>query len=1222
MFVYLAKKIAIPHNLNLQVISWNLSQGWIACGGERGLLKVIKLESTGSDGSKSNLSMNQTLEGHQGCIMVATWNENFRKLTTSDQNGLIIVWMLHRGIWFEEMINNRNRSVVKDMKWTPDGQKICIIYEDGAVIVGTVDGQRLWGKELKTQLQMVEWAPDGRNILFSTPNGDIHLYDPEGVYVLKIPVYCLDEGMQTQLAGIHWYDGTQHRDRLNIPSLACAYENGRVQLLRNESDDRPVLIDSQMRCTGVRWNPAGTVVALAGMQNNGSGGEVGIVQFYGAQFGEHLRTLRLPGNNLRSLSWEGSGLRLALAVDHHIFFANVRPDYIWDYFGKTLVYAAYKKERSEYTVVFWNTAGKGSGAGSSSAAGGGGSGSGGGAGGSASDNTGSSTAANAKTASGGGQPQMIGDGQNVEVKTLRHVVAIKAAGEHCVIVTKTEENVYQIHLCNEIGSPLEKKEIVLHATVKAVAMTRSHVIVATADVVYVWNYINHSKQKVTSQKRTELMFSLHDDGNFVEKEEFQAAHNNAASVEDGIGTVCASDVLLLVGRESGAVQKYTLPFLQKDGRFSIKMNPSVFQLNCHSTKLLTVDINGILSLYDVDKRKGQVTQLPFERKDVWHVKWASDNGDLFTFMEKSRMYIVRGTQPEEPVLSSGYICEFKDLEIRSALVDDLMRAPEQPSKPAIIMDFETKSLRDTRDILTKLSNLKDAFQYVEDNPHPRLWRLLAESALDQLEFQVAEKAFVKYEDYAGIQFVKRLKLLSDKVKQKAEVAGYFQRFDEAESLYREIDRRDLSIELRLKLGDWFRVIQLVQGSGGSENLLQEAYNNIGDYYADRSKWSHAAQYYTKARNYDQLVEAYYNLEDYDSLARFISMLPEGSPLLGTIGEKLVSVGLCEEGVKAYLRLGDSRAAIDACALLNEWDLAVELARKENFADIETLLGKYAQHFLEKGDPGSKIEAIQLYKKANRFGDACKWIMNLGDEVQKSSELKAPDKMKKIFLLAALELEKKREKAQKSGPGNMRSSADNISALHAMMDIEGSEPDFAYLQPWRACEAYHILMLCQRQLYEHQIDKAMRSAIRLTDYEDILDPKTIYCLVALTTYQTKFFLQCSRAFIKLRNYKKFESLALQIFTSQAPRDPSTRMVPCPSCQSSMQEWQIQCSSCGHKLPFCVASGRSIFGGEDVVDCRTCHRKTYATESRSRVSCALCHARSPTPSNPTMSYTRTN
>ena len=35
------------------------------------------------------------------------------------------------GAWYEEMINNRNKSVVCDMKWNADGQKICIAYEDG-----------------------------------------------------------------------------------------------------------------------------------------------------------------------------------------------------------------------------------------------------------------------------------------------------------------------------------------------------------------------------------------------------------------------------------------------------------------------------------------------------------------------------------------------------------------------------------------------------------------------------------------------------------------------------------------------------------------------------------------------------------------------------------------------------------------------------------------------------------------------------------------------------------------------------------------------------------------------------------------------------------------------------------------------------------------------------------------------------------------------------------
>ena len=43
--------------------------------------------------------------------------------------------------------------------------------------------------------------------------------------------------------------------------------------------------------------------------------------------------------------------------------------------------------------------------------------------------------------------------------------------------------------------------------------------------------------------------------------------------------------------------------------------------------------------------------------------------------------------------------------------------------------------------------------------------------------------------------------------------------------------------LRKKLGDWFRVVQLLKtGSGGDDVQLEEAWNAIGDYYADRQKW--------------------------------------------------------------------------------------------------------------------------------------------------------------------------------------------------------------------------------------------------------------------------------------------------------------------------------------------------------------------------------------------------
>ena len=164
MFIYLSKKIAIPNKVRLTSLSWNQDAGWIACGGEGGLLKVLKLDTNPSTDPRlkgvaapSSLSMNQTLEGHKEAVCCVTWNSSYRKLTTSDENGLIIVWMLHKQMWFEEMINNRNKSVVKDMAWTSDGKKICIVYADGAVIVGSVDGNRLWGSELNMDLAFVEW---------------------------------------------------------------------------------------------------------------------------------------------------------------------------------------------------------------------------------------------------------------------------------------------------------------------------------------------------------------------------------------------------------------------------------------------------------------------------------------------------------------------------------------------------------------------------------------------------------------------------------------------------------------------------------------------------------------------------------------------------------------------------------------------------------------------------------------------------------------------------------------------------------------------------------------------------------------------------------------------------------------------------------------------------------------------------------------------------------
>ena len=65
-----------------------------------------------------------------------------------------------------------------------------------------------------------------------------------------------------------------------------------------------------------------------------------------------LYTLRVPGRNLCAASWEGSGLRIAMAVGPHIYFANIRHDYKWGYFSNTIVYSFKKQDKVCVTCMY------------------------------------------------------------------------------------------------------------------------------------------------------------------------------------------------------------------------------------------------------------------------------------------------------------------------------------------------------------------------------------------------------------------------------------------------------------------------------------------------------------------------------------------------------------------------------------------------------------------------------------------------------------------------------------------------------------------------------------------------------------------------------------------------------------------------------------------------------------------------------------------------------
>lgn len=81
--------------------------------------------------------------------------------------------------------------------------------------------------------------------------------------------------------------------------------------------------------------------------------------------------------------------------------------------------------------------------------------------------------------------------------------------------------------------------------------------------------------------------------------------------------------------------------------------------------------------------------------------------------------------------------------------------------------------------------------------------------------------------------MKRLQRLDDPKKQAAEVAVYDQKFEKAERLFLAMDRKDLALQLRIKLGDWFRVVQLLKRGGGGDDKLMEQVHGTACLYSFR-----------------------------------------------------------------------------------------------------------------------------------------------------------------------------------------------------------------------------------------------------------------------------------------------------------------------------------------------------------------------------------------------------
>jgi WD repeat-containing protein 35 len=142
--------------------------------------------------------------------------------------------------------------------------------------------------------------------------------------------------------------------------------------------------------------------------------------------------------------------------------------------------------------------------------------------------------------------------------------------------------------------------------------------------------------------------------------------------------------------------------------------------------------------------------------------------------------------------------------------------------------------------------------------------------------------------------------------------------------------------------------------------------------------------------------------------------------------------------------------------------------------------------------------------------------------------------------------------------------------------------------------------------------ALKTALRLVQYEDVLPLVSIYSLIAVTALSSGHLRQASRAFMKLESSvdrEQYSRLAFAVFNGRPPRDPESNepFAACPNdrCGAKVTQWATSCDQCHHKLQACIASGRSILSTHVTV-CPRCKHQAYPDEMKRFVHCPLCHA----------------
>ena len=1260
----LLRRINIQRSEQLSKIGINPITNFFCIGDSKGSLQVINYPQIVSQilpvSREESFSQNQNCFQyipnfqHKYSISLITWNMIYDKITTVDTEGTLVVWKKKNSIFDVEMVNNREESFIKDVKWSKNGEYICFIYDDGQIFTGLVNGDHEWYNFVEPGLCFVEFSPDNKKILIGKKKekififsingqqiGEINLEGPYNEYdIVTIDWFCdyrifynenlvipeekiLDNNNNNNKSKINQSEEVLIKDMINendfnkfSKHLMIGFRNGIILFFDDENDKEPKMVKTELnKILGAQWEPKGTFFIIVGNINEGKGDNKSenytkaIAIFYNLE-GQKIKILVCP-NKIFSFSM-GNSTTIALESQKIVYTGFIKYDYKWTFFSNTIV-VGYLIGDNKYNVLYLDI-----------------------------EN-------NAKLC-----------------KIIFNLLDITSNESFCVIFTESK-NIYNILFTNNFGNLIESKKCPIKPEIYAI--NSEYLIVSDRNYIYILifkgnapnnknnkdksisslNISNvgknmYNNSKLDNRFMKEFVFFI-DDKNidinndeynynaFIENEEFKKTN-------DQIITMSLSFNYLFISRSLGGVYQYDISTLKLEKTFKFEEKIKKLGISPFENYLWTIDKDDFFRIHNIkylDKDKDKEKELKllneFVLKDVWEIEWLHKREDFddnfndslsFVTVERNKLFFYHNLRHEsDPYLCTDYLANYVDNEATAVKLEDLIKNKNNSNinPNNYIKKYENRILAQFNNMLDTGKNMDEIYDYIKKHPNKKLWRKLSQRAMENLDFDTARKSMLQMNDFNGLQFLDKMKNIKDPELQKAEIAQYNSDYEEASKLFKKNNRNDLNLAMLMKLGKWDKVSEIIgkdenNNKDEKEEQMRIAYNNYADELFEKKEYDKAEENYNKSGNIKGLTNCYFAKEEYDKAAKMLEVIPEEDEFLEEMGDKFLGLGMCHEAVIAYTKHGNIKKGIESYIHCNKWEEAIDLSAKNGFIYMQDLVDKFSDQFRLSG---KKLDLVNLYRKANMSVEVHKYLCEIAQDMKRLNL--SPLIIKKIYVLAALELERyKTQIYQQIEDENMINDKFEKNSQRKKIDYIDEalkrEIDKIENNHWRGAEAYHYYMLCQVQLYKKKYKESCKTAQRLKFYEDILGTETVYRLIAICSYMNKCYKFFSDALIILGNDEKinkniriqYRDLATNFFIKNKPENIGENYYKCPNvdCDEPISEYATFCNVCGYVLHGCVLSGRSILDNK-YFKCKQCRNKTIRMEVKRHPfkHCPLCH-----------------